>query len=308
MTTMNAAPTTSDVGLNERLTEVAEASFAQHIANAKPWFPIRPAALGPVVRAKKTASTDESALESALVVNLLTEDNLPAYHLALWRMFGDRGVWGEWLHQWTAEEGRHAIALRSYATESGLVDVFLLERLRMVQVRNGFDTSFLHGVPDALVYLTMQELATRAAHRNTGAVVGDPTGAALMTRISMDENLHYVFYRDLGSAALEFAPSQMMEAIAGVVASFAMPGATIPGFRDRARRIAEAGIYNLDVHAREVLTPLLLHRWKILDVRGLSPAAERARDTLVAFLGRVEAAAARQLRGRKPRAFAAGSY
>jgi len=304
---MNAVPSTGDAGLYERLTEVAEASFAQHVANAKPWFPMRPIAFGGVVGAKRCASTDEGALESAVVVNLLTEDNLPAYHLALWRTFGDRGVWGEWLRQWTAEEGRHAIALRSYATESGLVDVFLLERLRMAQVRNGFDMSFLHGVPDALVYLTLQELATRTAHRNTGAAIGDPTGAALMTRISMDENLHYVFYRDLGSAALEFAPSQMMEALAGVVATFAMPGATIPGFRERARRIAKAGIYNLDVHLREVLTPLLLHRWKILDVRGLSPAAERARDMLVAFLARIEAAAARQTSGRRRRSFAVGS-
>src|SRR5258705_7587580 len=281
---MNAGFTTSDAGLYERLTEVAEDCFAQHLANAKQWFPMRAAPFGGLARSNKAANPDEGALQSALLVNLLTEDNLPAYHLALWRTFGDRGVWGEWLREWTAEEGRHAIALRSYVTEYGLVDVFALERLRMVQVRNGFATSFMPGLLDGLVYLSIQELATRTAHRNTGAAIGDPTGAALMTRISMDENLHYVFYRDVGSAALEFAPSQMMAAIASQVASFTMPGAAIPGFRDRARRIADAGIYNLEIHLREVLTPLLLNRWKILDVRGLSSAAERARDTLVAFL------------------------
>jgi acyl-[acyl-carrier-protein] desaturase len=292
---MNAELTRSEAGIHERLTVVAEASFAQHLSHAKAWFPMQPAAFA---RSRDCADAGEGALESALVVNLLTEDNLPAYHLALWRTFGDRGVWGEWLRQWTAEEGRHAIALRSYVAECGRIDLLALERLRMVQVRNGFDASFLRGVLDALVYLTMQELATRIAHRNTGAALDDPTGAALMVQISMDENLHHVFYRDVGSAALEFAPSQMMEAIARQVAAFAMPGASIPGFRDRARRIAEAGIYNLEIHLREVLVPLLLRRWNILEVRGLGSSAERARDRLLAFLSRIEVVAARRMRGR----------
>ena len=39
---------------------------------------------------------------TALEVNLLTEDNLPYYHLALWEIFGLGGVWGEWVRRWTA--------------------------------------------------------------------------------------------------------------------------------------------------------------------------------------------------------------
>ena len=44
---------------------------------------------------------------TALVVNLLTEDNLPSYHRDIYESFGTDGAWGTWISRWTAEEGRH---------------------------------------------------------------------------------------------------------------------------------------------------------------------------------------------------------
>ena len=44
---------------------------------------------------------------TSLIVNLLTEDNLPSYHHEIATVFGRDGAWGTWVHQWTAEEGRH---------------------------------------------------------------------------------------------------------------------------------------------------------------------------------------------------------
>ena len=51
---------------------------------------------------------------TAMTVNLLTEDNLPSYHREIANRFGLDGAWGQWVGRWTAEEGRHAIALRDY--------------------------------------------------------------------------------------------------------------------------------------------------------------------------------------------------
>jgi acyl-[acyl-carrier-protein] desaturase len=48
------------------------------------------------------------------VVNLLTEDNLPSYHREIYQSFGPDGAWGTWIGRWTAEEGRHGMAIRDY--------------------------------------------------------------------------------------------------------------------------------------------------------------------------------------------------
>lgn len=196
--------------LKEWLTDAAEQLLSRHRAAAKDWFPM--GLLHPAQGRGYDERPIDEGVRSALVVNLLTEDNLPAYHLALWRTFGDHGVWGEWLRSWTAEESRHAIALRDYVSTAGLVDLFDLERLRMEHVRRAFAPAFVPELLDGLVYLTIQELATRVAHRNTGHAIGQPTADALMARISIDENLHHVFYRDLVAAAFAFAPSATMAA------------------------------------------------------------------------------------------------
>src|SRR6266511_3172838 len=47
----------------------------------------------------------DDVAQTALEVNLLTEDNLPYYHLAIWETFGGDGPWAEWIRRWTAEEG-----------------------------------------------------------------------------------------------------------------------------------------------------------------------------------------------------------
>lgn len=276
-------------GLRERLTEAAEQGLARHVAVAKEWFPMGlPYAVARRERGARGARMVAQGVRRALVVNLLTEDNLPAYHLALWRTFGDRGAWGEWLRLWTAEEGRHAIALRDYVSTTGLIDVFELERLRMSHVRRAFEPAFVPEMLDGLVYLTIQELATRIAHRNTGELIGEPAAEALMTRISTDENLHHVFYRDLVTAAFDFAPSATMAAVARQVTSFMMPGWAIPGFRVMAQQIAAAGVYDVEIHLRDVLHPLLLRRWNVFGLGGLSTDAERSREVLAAFLARMD--------------------
>ena len=49
-------------------------------------------------------------------------------------MFGGDTAWGAWAQRWTAEEGRHAIAMRDYITVSGLLNPCELEDGRMIQV------------------------------------------------------------------------------------------------------------------------------------------------------------------------------
>jgi acyl-[acyl-carrier-protein] desaturase len=231
-------------------------------------------------------------VRSALLVNLLTEDNLPYYFRTIEQIFGRDGVWGTWVRRWTAEEGRHSMAIYSYLMVTRAIDPHHLERCRMAQVSGGLipEPSCIH---DCFVYLTLQELATRISHRATGKMIGDPAGYEVMMRVAGDENLHHLFYRDLAGAAIALDPDGMMFAIERQVMSFTMPGIGIPGFAEHAKRIAQAGIYDLSVHHEQILVPVVLRAWDVEHVTGLSAEGERARDRMMARMAKSERVARR---------------
>ncbi|MCX5150862.1 acyl-ACP desaturase [Streptomyces sp. NBC_00320] len=222
------------------------------------------------------------AVRDALLVNLLTEDNLPSYHHELAACFGRDTAWGTWVHRWTAEEGRHSDALRGYLHAVRAVDPVELERGRIAHVSRGF-TSTHPTLAHGLAYVTVQELATREAHRNTGHACADPHGTRLMSRIAADENLHMVFYRALCADLADLDPDGFVEAFADVVCGFQMPGHGIPGFQGRAVRIATAGIYDIAIHRDHVVLPLL-RTLRIMERTDLGSMGEQARERLGRYL------------------------
>lgn len=279
--------------LLEALHPTAERLLARHLATSKEWFPHE---LVPYERGRRfvpgeswsAADSDiplNGVARSALFVNLLTEDNLPYYFNDVERMFGSAGAFGEWVRRWTAEEGRHSIVLRDYLTVTRAIDPVALERGRMTQVSKG-ETPKPPGPHEGLAYLTLQELATRIAHRNTGKLLNDKAASDIMARVCADENLHYLFYRDLASAALEADPSKMVQAIEFEVRTFAMPGTGIPDFDKHAGVMARAGIYDMAIHYEQILVPVVLRHWQVAELTGLSPEAELARERLVARIER----------------------
>ncbi len=283
--------------LSSDLVPVVERLLERHLATAKEWFPHR---LVPWSRGRDFADDDRWSPEPgscsdearvALTVNLLTEDNLPYYSESLSDGRPD-GAWSEWTRRWTAEEGRHAIVIRDYLTVTRAVDPVALERGRMQQVAAGVIPRFADP-HRALVYTSLQELATRVAHRNTGELLTDPAGRTIMRRVAADENLHFLFYRDLAGAAIERDPSAMVLAMDEVVRGFAMPGTGITDFARLARVIAAAGVYDFSIHYHQIVVPVVLQSWRLADLEGLSPDAARARDRLLRFLDRLRKVAAR---------------
>jgi acyl-[acyl-carrier-protein] desaturase len=278
--------------LSSELAPVVEQLLERHLASTKEWFPHR---LVPWSRGRDFADTDDgwspepgSCSETArvaLTVNLLTEDNLPYYSDSLSDGRRD-GAWAEWTRRWTAEEGRHAIVIRDYLTVTRAVDPVALERSRMQQVSAGVVPHFENACL-GLVYTTLQELATRVAHRNTGELLTDPAGRTIMRRVAADENLHHLFYRDLTSAAIELDPSPMVIAMDEVVRGFAMPGTGIADFTRLARLIAAAGVYDFSIHYHQIVVPVILTRWRLTELEGLTGDAARSRDRLVRFIDRL---------------------
>jgi len=75
-----------------------------------------------------------------------------------------------------------------------------------------------------MVFLTLQEPATRISHRNTGKASGDPVCDRMTARIAKDENLRMLFYRNLLAAGLEVSADRTVAAFRDVVTDFRMPG------------------------------------------------------------------------------------
>jgi acyl-[acyl-carrier-protein] desaturase len=278
--------------LTAELEPTAARLLERHLSSAKEWFPHQ---LVPWGQARDFEpdyewSPDEVDLSptvrSSLFVNLLTEDNLPYYFRTIERVFGADSAWGEWVRRWTAEEGRHSIVIRDYLTVTRAIDPVELERARMAQVSCGIvpEPESAH---DGLVYVALQELATRIAHHNTGKLLDDRAGYEVMKKVASDENRHHIFYRDLVTAALEVDPSSTVLAIERQVREFEMPGTGILDFEAHAKVIARAGIYDFLVHHDQILVPVVLRHWGVEHLEGLTPEAEQARGDLVTRIDRI---------------------
>jgi acyl-[acyl-carrier-protein] desaturase len=289
-----------DKVLLAELTPIAEMLLERHLASAREWFPheVVPWSLGRDFEPGVAWSPDESLVElrpevrSALFVNLLTEDNLPYYFRTIEATYGRDGAWGEWVRRWTAEEGRHAIAIRDYLMITRAIDPIALERARMAQVQCG-QVPEPTSPTEAIAYVALQELATRVSHLNTGKAVEDPTGYEVLKRVASDENRHYLFYRDLVAKALEVDPSWTIAAIDRQVRGFEMPGTGIVDYTNHAKAIARAGIYDFAVHHDSILQPVLITHWKLDRIEGLDAEGEAARASVLRYVERVRKAGRR---------------
>ena len=118
----------NEIDLLHELAPEAERLLERHLAASKEWFPHELVPWDEVIKHDPRDEFDPDfrpmpdAVKRALFVNLLTEDNLPYYFRTIEAMFGRDGAWGEWNRRWTAEEGRHSIAIRDYLTVTRALD------------------------------------------------------------------------------------------------------------------------------------------------------------------------------------------
>ena len=291
----------TDLELLHELEPVVEENVHRHLGVTKDWNPhdYVPWSEGKNYKALGGQDWDpeQSKLSEvakvAMITNLLTEDNLPSYHREIAMNFTMDGPWGTWVNRWTAEENRHGIAIRDYLVVTRSVDPFELEKLRVEQMTRGFSPGqnrqggeelFAESLFDSVVYVTFQELATRVSHRNTGKACAEPIADELLKRISTDENLHMIFYRNMVTAGLEIAPNQAVKAVHKVLDNFTMPGYTIPGFRRNAVTIATGGVYDPQSHLDEVVLPVL-RKWRIFERDDINGEAEWYREDLARIVG-----------------------
>ena len=273
----------------------AETLLNRHLEVAKVWYP-HEAIPFDIARNFKDDSVWRpedyplpAAVRSAIYVNLLTEDNLPYYSPTIINQANSDHPLFHWGHRWTAEEGRHAIVMREWVHATRAIDPKLLEDGRMVQMGTG-EVPQPESLADMLIYTSLQELATRVAHSNTGRLLGSERGGdKVMSLVAGDEFLHFNFYSGLAAEGFKVDPSVMVIAAFRQIRHFEMPGTGIPGFREHSKAIADAGIYDIEKFLNLVLLKTL-EKWNFDSLTGLNPEAEKAYAGIqrhVALLGRV---------------------
>jgi acyl-[acyl-carrier-protein] desaturase len=292
----------TDLQLLHELEPVVESNINRHLSMRKDWNPHdyipwsdgkNYFALGGQDWDPEQSKLSEVA-QTAMLQNLLTEDNLPSYHREIAMNFSMDGPWGWWVNRWTAEENRHGIALRDYLVVTRAIDPVELEQLRVEQVTRGFSPGqgpqgemFAESLFDSVIYVTFQELATRVSHRNTGKACEETVADQLLQRVSADENLHMIFYRDVSAAGFDIAPDQAMRSLHRVLRNFKMPGYTVPEFRRKAVIIAVGGVYDPRIHLDDVVKPVL-KKWRIFEREDFTGEAAAMRDDLGKLIEELE--------------------
>lgn len=270
--------------LLRELQPVTEHNLHRHLAETELWNP----------RDYVPAEYDShapplsTAARSAMITNLLTEDNVPLghQHIAGYGRLGE--AWGTWIRHWSDEEDRHAQALHGYLVVTRSVDREALERARMQHMSVGIESA-LEGsnLLHSLAHVTFQELATKVSHRNASRLCNNPDADRLLAQIARDEDLHMIFYRNLCQAALEIAPDQAAKAIGEVVMNFRIPGRARAMVGRRTALAPDPRVYDLRQHLDDVLAPIL-HEWDFFDRNDFGPEGEAARDSLAEFVTNLE--------------------
>lgn len=287
-----------DAALLDALATPIADSMSRHMERTKVWYPntFVPYELGRNFSDEpwhKDQYQMPEGVRSAILVNLLTEDNLPWYTEMLAGLSDNNHPMHAWVRRWTAEEMRHSIVMREWVHVTRAFDPEILEDGRMEQVE-GAEVPRMKTVSEMLAYTSLQELATGVAHRNVGTELmridrlegKKRQGGRVMARLAGDEGHHHNFYADVAKKGLEIDPSTMMIAIAHQLRVFKMPGTGIPDFDKHEKAISDEGIYDVKAFHDEVALPTLKH-WKIDDIReeDLSPRAQKARQAIHRRMG-----------------------
>ena len=275
-----------DLELLELVEPTVERLIGEHRERRKHWYfhDLVPWERGESFKEKpweESQATINERARTSLVLNLLTEDNLPYYHVTLEKYMPEGSIWREWNGLWTAEEGQHAIAIRSYLLTSRNCDPVELEDDRMATMQGGWEPKWSKPA-ELFAYTTAQELATRVSHRNAGKITEDEQAFELMRNIAADENHHFVFYRGVMTEMMKVKPTAALDGLFSVLNNFDMPGVGIPGFLRRSIEVAKAGVYNMRIHHDNVVQPLLNY-WQIGDMTGLDRRGQELQDKIMAL-------------------------
>lgn len=254
-----------------------------------------------VMRYREPARGLDDELLVVLVADMITEEALPSYAVALNRLADDpTGTsdepWAKWQRGWTAEENRHGDLLNAWLRLTGRVNMRSVEVTIHHLLNNGFNPNVHPDLYGGLVYTAFQERATRISHANVArlsAARGDANLSRICLKIAGDEARHEAFYTRMMGRVFDLDPEGGLLIFRGMMRRLiAMPGRRMydgqdPDLFDHFAAVAQRiGVYTVRDYAS--ITAHLLKEWRIAE-RPATGAAARAQDYLCGLPEKYEA-------------------
>ena len=166
-----------------------------------------------------------------------------------------------WFHvNWGYEESKHSLALEAWLLASGHRTEEQRDEFQNQLLNFEWELPFDH--PRQMVCYTMiQELATFHNYRRLEKIAAQNHDLALITAlrlISVDERVHYNFYRNTVKEWMKHDEPGTVADLKYVFDNFTMPGRTqIPNYDQSAIILAKTGIYGPREYIRLVKNPIL---------------------------------------------------
>lgn len=236
---------------------------------------------------RRDAANVPDDLLVVLVGDMVTEEALPSYSMALNQLVQDREgtsprPWARWLRGWTAEENRHGDLLNAYLRLGGRVNMRAVERTVHALIAGGFNACSGDDPYHLLVYTSFQERATRISHANTARLSeasGAPRLARLCRMIASDETRHEAFYTRMMARVLELDPEGGLKAFATMITrQITMPGRRMDDGSDQNLFDHFAGVaQSLGVYTAHDYAAILEHLVETWNIAALSVSGEAAR-------------------------------
>ncbi len=195
-----------------------------------------------------------------------------------------------WFHiNWGYEESKHSLTLEGWLLASGHRTEEQRQAVEASLASLEWELPYDH--PRQMVCYTMvQELATFWNYRNLEKIAAKEKDLALVTGlriISVDERVHYNFFRNTVKEWMKWDEAGTVEDLKYVFDHFSMPGKTqIPGYDEAAKVLAKTGIYGPREYIKLVKNPILedlkLDKdfQKIEDDESREQAAREAKEAL----------------------------
>jgi hypothetical protein len=189
---------------------------------------------------------------AGLVLGLLTKDHLPSYHRLLAQHHTINSDWGKFVGHWTAEENRHAIALRDQAVVHRTSDVEQLEAWRLAAVTRGYrqyeaSRDELQVAEQIAMVIFHEALSAdffrRLADLAEGSA-GTPAGLVQTLRnIARDDEIQQAAWSKVLGAALDANEGRTKEALLSEARKASAIGAdTVEGLDDLRELVRAAGV------------------------------------------------------------------
>lgn len=272
--------------LEKALPEIAE----EHSAGAVSWDPHEwvPwdrgrnfAFLGGTDFDPSEATLNDTAAAGILAL-LLTKDNLPSYHRVLAIHFPAFSDWRQLVGVWTAEDNRHAIALRDYLVVARALDPVDAENRRRIHVEAGWRQT-----PRGVADLTpMDVLAILAVHENQCVqfigklkeYVDDEVLATILDKVATDDAVQAATFQSFLMAGMVADQEATVLAVDRALAGIEHIGSDCADFDTQREFISDFE----DISTDGAIAAKLADELKLESVQELSEEAEAARQRILA--------------------------